>query len=73
MAFAEYEHPVSDLRPDGEYEPFRISVRSQAPGRDLHRRDTSSGQDCVKRLGELTGPVADQEPEASGAITQVHR
>ena len=26
MAFAEDEHPVSDLRPDGEYEPFRISV-----------------------------------------------
>ena len=27
-------------------------------------------QDCVERLGELPGPVADQEPEVRGAITQ---
>jgi len=33
MAFAEDEHPVSDLRPDGEYEPFGMSV---APHRQLH-------------------------------------
>ena len=28
---AEGEHPVGDLGPGGEYEPFRISVRLRAP------------------------------------------
>ena len=28
---------------------------------------------AVKRSGELPGPVADQEPEAGGAVTQVHQ
>jgi hypothetical protein len=35
MPFAEDQHPVGDLRPDGEHEPFRITVRPRAPGRDL--------------------------------------
>src|SRR5271167_4917569 len=48
------------------------TVRARAAGRDFHGLDTSIGQDCVKRLGELPGPVADQEPEARGAITQIH-
>jgi predicted ATPase len=33
MPFAEDQHPVGDLRPDGEHEPFRITV---APHRQLH-------------------------------------
>ena len=33
MAFAEDQHPVRDLGPGGEHEPFRISV---APHRQLH-------------------------------------
>ena len=28
MPFAEDEHPVGDLGPGGEHEPFRISVRA---------------------------------------------
>ncbi|HEY6315164.1 MAG TPA: hypothetical protein VIY52_30775 [Streptosporangiaceae bacterium] len=72
MAFAEDEHPVGDLGPGGEYEPFRISFRSWGAGRDLHGLYASIGQDRVKRLGELPGPVLDQEPEVGGAITQVH-
>jgi hypothetical protein len=38
-------------------------------GRDLHDLDTSPGDDGVKRRGELTGPVPDQEPETCGAVT----
>ena len=41
--------------------------------RDLHGLDTDAGQDRVKRCGELPGPVADQEPEIRGAITQIHQ
>ena len=73
MSLAEDQHPVGDLRPGGEHEPFRVSVRTRASGRDLHGLDTGAGQDCVERLGELPGPVADQEPEAGGAITQIHQ
>ena len=73
MPFAEDQHPVGDLGPGGEHEPFRISVRARAPRRDLHGLDTSTGQDRVKRRGELPGPVADQEPEVCGAITEIHQ
>jgi hypothetical protein len=52
----------------GEYESFRVSIRAWASGRDLHCFDTDAGQDCVEGLGELPGPVADQESEICGAI-----
>ena len=61
MPLAEDQHPVGDLCPGGEYEPFRMSVRARAPGRDRHRLDTSTGQDRVKGRGELPGPITDQE------------
>jgi hypothetical protein len=73
MSLAEDQHPVGDLRPGCEREPFRISVRARAPGRDVHRLDTSAGQGRVKRRGELPGPITDQEPEVRGAITQIHK
>src|ERR1700735_212719 len=69
MPLAEDQHPVSDLRPGGEHEPFCMSVRARAPGWDLQDLDTSVGQDRVKRRGELTGPVTEEEPEAGGTIT----
>ena len=69
MPFAEDEHPVGELGPGGEHESFRMSVRSWAPGRDLHSLDTGAGQDCVECLGELPGPVADQEPVATRGRT----
>jgi hypothetical protein len=46
-----------------------MGIRARAPGRDLHGFDTGVAQDCVERLGELPGPVADQEPEIGSAIT----
>jgi hypothetical protein len=73
MPLTEDQHPVGDLSPGGEHEPFRVSVRARASGRDLRRLDTSVGQDCVKRHGELPGPVTDQEPEVCGAITQIYQ
>ena len=38
-------------------------------GRNLPGLDAGVGQDRVKRRGELSGTVADQEPQACGAIT----
>jgi hypothetical protein len=45
---AEDEHPVGDLLAGGAHEPLRITVRSRAPGRDLHGLDTGIGQHRVK-------------------------
>src|ERR1039458_9159331 len=73
MPLAEDQHPVSDLGPGGEHEPFRVSVRPWAAGRDLHGFDTGPGQDCVERLSELPGSVADQEPEVRGAVAQIRQ
>ena len=69
MPLAEDQHPVGDLGPGGEHEPFRIGVRARAPGRNLHGLDTGAGQDRVERRGELPGPVADQEPVATRGRT----
>ena len=73
MSFAEDQHPVGDFGPGGEHEPFRIGVRAGALRRDLHGLDTSVGQDCIEGFGELSGPVANQEPEFRRAITEVHQ
>jgi hypothetical protein len=72
VPFADNEHPVGDLGPDGEHEPFGMSVRARAR-RDLHGRDAGVSEDRDGRRGELPGPVADQEPEVRGPITQVHQ
>jgi hypothetical protein len=73
MPLAEDQHPVGDLSPGGEHEPFRTGVRAWASGRNLHGLEAGVGQDRVKRRGELSGTVADQESEACGAITQIHQ
>jgi hypothetical protein len=71
VPFTEDQHPIGHLGPGGEHEPFGIGVRPGASGRDLHRFDAGAGQDRVKRRGELPGPVANQEPEARGAVTEI--
>ena len=71
MPLAEDQHPVGDLGLGCEHEPFRVSVRvgvrARAAGRDLHDLHPGPGQHCVERLGDLSGPVAGQEPEARGS------
>src|SRR5690348_6710928 len=54
MPLAEDQHPVGDLGPGGEHEPFRISVRFRAAGRDLHGLDTS----LVVRTAPFQGATA---------------
>jgi len=43
MPCAEDQHPVGDLGPGGEHEPFGIGVRARAAGRDLHDLDAGIG------------------------------
>src|SRR5215469_15669613 len=66
-------NPVGDLGPGGEYHPFRISIRARTPGRAVHGLDARAGQNRVERCGELPGSVADQEPEARGAVAEIHQ
>jgi hypothetical protein len=54
MPLAEDQHPVGDLGPSGEHEPFRIRVRSRAAGWDLHGLDPGLGQDPNPDPDELT-------------------
>src|SRR5258707_926128 len=60
VAFAEDEHPVGDLGPGGEYEPFGIGVRARTPGRDLYGFDAGAGQGRVEGCGGLPGTVTDE-------------
>jgi hypothetical protein len=48
MSFAENQHPVSHLRPGGQYKPLGVSVRPWTPGRDLHRLDAGAGQGRIE-------------------------
>jgi hypothetical protein len=73
MPLAEDQHPVGDLRPGREHKPFRIGIRSRAPGRDFHGLDADARQERLEGRGELPGSVADQEPEIRGAIAEIHQ
>jgi len=73
VAFAEDEHPVGDLGPGGEHEPFGISVRARTPGRNLYGFDAGAGQDRVKGCSELPGTVADEELEVRSVVAEVHQ
>jgi hypothetical protein len=52
---------------------LRKGVRSRAAGRDPHCLDADGGKDRIERVGELPGPVADQEPQVHGAVAEVHQ
>ena len=69
MPLTEDQYPVSDLLPGSEHEPFGISVRARAAGRNLHYLGTGVARTASKGRGEPPGPVPDQEPEACGAIS----
>jgi hypothetical protein len=73
VPLAEDQHPIGDLGPGREHEPFRIGIRARAPGRDFHGLDAGASQERVEGCGELPGPVPDQEPEVHGAIAEIHQ
>jgi hypothetical protein len=63
VPLSEDQHPVGDLGPHGQHETFGKAVRPWTPGRDLDHLDARVRQDRVERRRELTGAVADEEPE----------
>ena len=65
------QHPVSHLRWDGADPAPGISVRRWAACRDRHHLDPAAGQHRVEGVGDLPGPVPDQEAEPGGALPKI--
>src|SRR3954452_4807210 len=62
VSFPEDQHAVGDLGADGQYEAFGEAVRLWTPWQDLDHLDTRVRQDRVERGRELSGSIADEEP-----------
>src|SRR6187551_2545033 len=73
VVFAEDEDAVGEFASDGQDEAFGEAVRSRASRWDLHGVDPDAGQGGIEGGGELAGSVADEEPEAGGAVVEVHQ
>ena len=65
VPLTEDQDPVGDFGPDGQHESFGEAVRPRTPGRNPHGIDAGAGQDAVEDSGELTCPVADEEPKGA--------
>ena len=63
VALAEDQHAVGEFGSDGQHEAFGEAVRSGTTGRDLDHLDARIRQHRVERRRELTGAIADEEPE----------
>jgi hypothetical protein len=63
---------IGDFGADGQDEAFGEAVRPRAAGRDLHDVDARSGQHGVERRAELSGPIADEEPEPGDLLADFH-
>jgi hypothetical protein len=73
VPFTEDQGAVGEFGSGCQYESFGEAVRSRAARRDLDGVDARAGQDGVERCGELTGAVAEEEPERGGALAEVHQ
>jgi hypothetical protein len=72
VSFPEEQHSVADLGADGQHEAFGVAVRPRAPRRDLDHLDARIGQHRVERCREMSGPIADEEPEPGDMLAEVH-
>jgi hypothetical protein len=73
MLLAEDQDAVGEFGPGGEDESFGEAVRARAARRDLHVVDPCAGHDGVECGGELSGAVADEEPEGVTAVVEIHQ
>jgi len=72
VLLAEDQHPVGDLGPHGQHEALGEAVRSRTPRRDLDHLNSCVGYDRIEVGRELSGAVADEEPESGGMVAEVH-
>ena len=72
VSLAEDQHPVGQLGPHRQHEAFGETVRPRTAGRDLHHFDARIGQHRVERGRELSGAIANEEPEPGDVFAEVH-
>ena len=72
VPLSEDQDAVGELGSGGQDEAFGVAVGSRTAGRDLDHLDACVGQHRVERGGELSGPIADQEPEPLDVLAEVH-
>jgi hypothetical protein len=72
VPLAEDQQPVGQLGPHRQYEAFGEAVRPRTTRRDLDDLDTRIRQHRVKRVCELPGAVADEEPEPRDVFAELH-
>src|ERR1019366_6216781 len=71
MVLAEDQHAVGEFDSDGSDESFGVAVGLGTPGRDLDDSDAGIGEHRVEGCGQLSGSVANQEPEFGCAVTEL--
>ena len=71
VLLAEDQHVVQALAAQRAHEPLRVGVRPRRPDRRLDHPRAVPGEDVVERGGELAVPIADEEPELPGSLTEV--
>ena len=72
MPLAEDEHPVGDLGPGGEHEPFRISVHPRRLDRRADNPDARSLEHRIECGGEAGVPVVQDKICPCPGVFQVH-
>src|SRR5436305_11807628 len=72
VSFPEDQHPAGEFGADGQHEALCEAVRARALGRDLDYLDTGVLQYGVERVRELSGAVANKEPEPADVFAEVH-
>ncbi len=68
----EDQYTVGEFGSDRAYEPFGETVRPRTMRRNPDHADADVSQDSIEGRCELTGPISDEEPQLSDAITKIH-
>jgi hypothetical protein len=66
------QHPVRELGPDGQHEPFGEAVRPRTPGRGLDRLDTRIREHRIEEDRELPARSRTRNRNPPGAFTKIH-
>ena len=72
VLFPDDQHAVGQFGADGQHEAFGEAVRPQAPRRDFDHLDARICRYRVEGGRELSGAIADEEPEPCGTFAEVH-
>src|SRR5437870_3058963 len=72
MATVPYQDPVQALGPHGAHPALGVGVGTRSPHRRLHDPDTVGREGSVEAGNEFGIPVADQELDLGGALTERH-